>query len=425
MKSATDPRSRPAGKTISIPVPDAATARRAALKAAVVIAVCILVYLVRAILLPIALAFLLAMVLDPIVDRMERRGWSRARASAFIFGSFIVIVVGLCILSYPFIVSQFQSVQQGFDKYFPDTSRDGLIKSFQHLGLSKGLANDSVAALASAQVELRHSSISISTVGMSFASNLVWIVIVPIIAFYALRDFHVILAKGLLLVPSKWRNVVQVAVTEITAVFGKYLRGLAIVSVLNGVATAILLSALGVHGALLLGILAGLLYTVPYVGAVLTILITAAVVFVGGGLHLALIAVGLSVLLHQIIFDQIITPRILGGQVGLHPILSIIALLVGNLLLGIVGMILAVPVAACIQIAVLAMQPKLSKEIEIASIAGGPTDSVQSVEKETKDIEEQIDAAHETRLAVTTAVESIEKEIAAEARASSRTAKKR
>ena len=88
---------------------------------------------------------------------------------------------------------------------------------------------------------------------MSVVANVVWIVIVPIVAFYALRDFHTILGKSLLLVPSRKRELVQTVVVEVTSVFARYLRGLAIVSVLNGIATAILLLALGVPGAILVG----------------------------------------------------------------------------------------------------------------------------------------------------------------------------
>src|SRR5438477_13194109 len=113
-----------------------------------------------------------------------------------------------------------------------------------------------------------------------------------------------------------------------------------LVAALNGLATWLLLLLLGVPNALMLGVLAGLLYSIPYLGAVMTIILVAGASFVapGGGLNYMLMVVAANILLHQIIFDQIISPRILGGHVGLHPILSIIALLIGNSLLGIMGM---------------------------------------------------------------------------------------
>ena len=394
-------------KTLSISVPELPVAKKLLLKFVGFLVVVYLCYLVRQIWLPLSLAFLLAMVLDPIVDRMEQRGWSRTWASAFIFGSFLIITIGLAVLASPFIANQVSTLHKGFEKYFPDSTHVGLLTSFRHMGLSPSLANAAASGIDDAKSSVQHSSSGITNFGMSMASNAIWIVIVPIVAFYALRDFHLILAKALLLVPARRRDLVQTAVSEITSIFGKYLRGLLIVSVLNGIATAALLSILRVPGALILGVIAGLLYSVPYVGALITIVITAAVAFVGGGPNLMFLSVGLSVILHQIIFDQIITPRILGNQVGLHPILSIIALMAGNLLLGIIGMILAVPVAACLQIAVLAMLPKLSQELEITVEINGQSDTVSSLEKETKEEHQKMNTGGEIHSAVTTAVAAI------------------
>lgn len=401
-------------KVVSVPIPDAKSVRRLLLRGMAVVACLYLAYLVREIWLPLGLALLLAMVLDPVVDRMELRGWSRPQATIFIFGSFLLIVGGLVVLAYPFAADQIVSLKAGFDRYFPDPSHPGLVKSLKHLGLSQSAANIGVAAIESARGSALRSS-WISDYAMSMVANAIWIVIVPIVSFYALRDFHTILAKSLLLVPARNRDLVQTAVTEVTGVFAKYLRGLAIVSFLNGLATAILLTVLGVPGGMLIGVAAGILYSVPYVGAILTICLTAAVSFVGGGPSMLILAVGLSILLHQIIFDQIISPRILGAHVGLHPILSIVALLVGNLLLGIIGMIIAVPVAACIQMAVLAVVPKLSHEVDLTNASSEPADTEGSLVEEITEAHQRIDATEELHAAVTAAVESIEQEEASSA----------
>jgi predicted PurR-regulated permease PerM len=397
-------------KTISVPVPDFASVKNSSLRLAGLVLVLYLCYVVRQIWLPLGLAFILAIVLDPVVDRMEKRGWSRAWASAFIFGSFLFISIGLLFLTYPFALAQADTMQRGFEKYFPDPSHAGLFASFRHMGLSPSLSTVGVSTVESARANFQHSSTWITDYGMAAVSNAIWIVIVPIVAYYALRDFHVILAKGLMLVPSKHRDLVQTAVSELTAIFGKYLRGLAIVSILNGVATAILLSVLHVPGALILGVVAGILYSVPYIGAFLTVLITAAVAFVGGGPDMLVLAVGFSTLLHQIVFDQIVSPRIIGGHVGLHPILSIIALLVGNLLLGVIGMILAVPITACIQIAVLAVVPKLSREIDIQKRSQSDSDTVGSLARETKRDHQKPDTTGDMLSNVIAAVEAIERE---------------
>lgn len=394
-------------RVVTVPVPERRDVRNFAIKAALLLVILYLAWVVRSIWIPLGLAFLVAMVLDPIVDRMEVRGWKRTTASAFIFGSFLLITIGLVILAFPTLVEQGASLQSGVEKYFPDFSKAGLRKSFIDLGMAPGFANTAAAAVESAKGGLTKSSGWLPEFGLSVATNVVWIVIIPIVAFYILRDFHLILAKGLLMVPAGRRDLVQTAVTEVTAIFGKYLRGLAIVSALNGIATAAMLFAMGIPGALLLGVFAAFMYSVPYVGAVLTILLTAAVAFVGAGPQAMLWAVAASFVLHHIVFDQIVTPKILGDHVGIHPLLSIFALLVGNLLLGIVGMVLAVPIAACIQIAVLALQPKLKHEIDIPSHNGNP-DTVESLVEETKESHQKTDATEDLHAAVAQAVETVE-----------------
>ncbi len=398
-------------KTITIPVPSASSVKKTFLKIGLGILLLYLGYVVREIWLPLVLAFLLALVLDPVVDRMELRGWTRPRASAFIFGSFLFILVGLIVLAYPLASAQIDTLQKGFEKYFPDSSHAGLIASLYKMGLSPNLAGGAVSIIESSRNSLKHSSSFITNYGLVIVSNAIWIVIIPLIAFYALRDFHIILGKALLLVPPKRRDLIQTAVKETTMVFGNFLRGLAVVSVMNGVATTVLLMAVRVPGALMVGVIAGFLYSIPYLGALLTLVLTAAVAFVGGGPNMAILAVGLSVLLHQIVFDQIISPRVLGGHVGLHPILSVIALLVGNLLLGIVGMILAVPIAACIQIAVLAIQPKLSEQIDVSAKSVEVSTQVDLVEEQSTVIEkdQKTEALEEMHAKVASAVEEVEK----------------
>ncbi|HWD37850.1 MAG TPA: AI-2E family transporter [Fimbriimonas sp.] len=409
------PLPNPPARSVTVQLPERGAIRRSLIWAAGFLVLAYVLYTVREIVLPIGLAFLTAMILDPVVDRMEMRGWSRARASAFIFGAFLSTVIVLTVLAIPYMTAQIAALQAGFEKQFPDSSHDGLIRSFRHMGMSDSFSRATVSLVENTRASLQKSSTSLSDYGMSAFSNAIWIVIVPIVAFYALRDFHTILAKALLLVSPKRRDLVQTVVSEVTGVFAKYLRGLAIVSVCNGIATALLLMALRVPGGLVVGVMAGVLYSVPYIGALITILLTAAVAFVGGGLHLTLVAVGASVVLHQVVFDQIISPRILGGHVGLHPILSIIALLVGQMLLGIPGMILGVPVAACIQMAVLATVPKLSKEVTIAAPTSTPSDTetVESLEEDIKETHQRIGATEEMHAAVTAAVQSIDEEAAA------------
>ncbi len=398
-------------QTVSFPVPDGPTFRRGLLFAATVALVAYMAWVVREIWLPLGLAFVLATVLDPVVDRMEARGWTRFRASVAIFGASIFILVGLLYLALPHLVAQVADMERQFVRFFPDTSPKGLTDSFAKLNVPKGVAGIGVKAFESAQAGLSKSSSYVTSYGMSVLSNLVWVVIIPIVAFYALVDFHLILGKVLLLVPRRHRGAAQTYVSEVSAVFARYLRGLAILSVLNGIATAILLTAVGVKSALVVGIIAGVLYSVPYIGALMTIVITAAASFVSGGVQTMTLAVGLSVVLHQVVFDQFVSPRFLGHSVGLHPILSVVALLSGNLLLGIIGMILAVPIAACVQILVLALVPKLQAPIEIDEAKHPADNEGGALVQESRDMQAANDATETLHGGVQRAVAKVEAQL--------------
>lgn len=401
---------------VSFPFPPTTTLRRWALKIAFIALICYLVYIVREIWLPLGLALILAMVLSPVIDRMEARGWKRANATIFVFSSFLMITVGLAILATPFLIHEAQEIQGQFDKYFPNLTKPGLVKSLKDMNAPDVVAEYGSNAIDFLSKSLKKSTSPLTDIGLRFASNLIWVVIIPIVTYYIIRDYHIILTKALLVAPPRHRPTVQSAVTEITTIFGRYLRGLGIVSLANGAATWAILAVLGVPSAVLLGCIAGLLYSVPYIGAILTVVLTAIISFLGGGFNLMLISVGVSTILHQIVFDQIVTPRVLGGHVGLHPILSIIALLAGNLLLGIVGMILAVPVAACIQIAVITMLPKLAVEVDLPPPTPGP-ESEAIRNEDSLEAAGEIDASEKMKEVVASAVDVIEENLIAEAKA--------
>jgi predicted PurR-regulated permease PerM len=386
--------------------------RKWLIRLVVAIVVIYLAYVVRDIWVPLLLAFLIATVLDPIVDRLELRGWSRAVAATLIYSVFIVGLVAAIAFAYPHVLDQATEIQKGLAERFPDTSPHGLRKSLQADGVSRSLS-DFLVKVYQGTVGTFQSSNRMAEYGLNVVTNLIWLVIIPIISYYALRDYHLILAKGLLLVPKEKRDLIQTAVAETTGIFGKYLRGMAIVSLLNGLATWLLLTIFQIPSALLIAILATILYNVPYLGAIAINVLTAAVAFLHGGVHELYVVTGIGLVMHHVVFDQIISPRILGGQVGLHPILSIVALLVGNLLLGVVGMILAMPIAACIQIGVLALVPKLSHEIDIPKDSENPEDddTVAELEQETLEAHTKADATEELHRSVNTAVDNIEEKI--------------
>jgi predicted PurR-regulated permease PerM len=355
---------------IKISSVDVTKCRRRALTLLLLIVASWVALLARDIWLPLLIAFLIAMVLDPLVDRMESRGWSRLKSTALIFAAFFTVVgIGLT-LALPAVVTQTVAVTNSIGQYLPGESETQTKKSLTRLlnkiHATSFIRNTVLKASSQISAAFNNASTWVGKTAEGMVSNLIWIVVIPIVAFYALKDLHLIYARLLLLVPRDNRSFAQQLINEVSAIFVRYLRGLLIVCALNAVATAaVLWLVFHLPNALALGAISGALYMVPYLGAALTILIIAGVALMSGPVGNALLIVLTMILLHSVLFDQIITPRIVGQHVGLHPILSLIALLIGGSALGILGMILAVPLAATVQMILLALFPKLSQPIEV------------------------------------------------------------
>jgi predicted PurR-regulated permease PerM len=351
---------------------DAGRLRSNALIGVGLLIVLYLAYVVREVWLPLFLAFLIALVLDPLVDRMEARGWSRLKGSLIIFAVFFGVTSGILAVAIPAIVTQTMAITKSISEYIPSGDNETQTKASLNHILKKVHASPFVASAvirASSQISaaFSRSSAHLGDAAQVFMANLLWAIIIPIVAFYALKDFHILYARLLMLVPHPKRNFTQNLVNEITGIFVGYLRGIVIICALNGVATAALLAAFRVPNPLALGTIAGLLYVVPYFGPVMTYVAVAGACLTSGtiSIQMTLIILLLLVVLHSLIFDQIITPRIFSDHVGLHPILSIMALLIGGGLLGVVGMILAVPVAGVIQMILKVIFPRLAQPIEV------------------------------------------------------------
>ncbi len=191
-------------------------------------------------------------------------------------------------------------------------------------------------------------------------SKALWFILIPLVAFYFLNDIDRIRKKAVLFIPERWRPRSTEVLSRMGGVFSSYVRGLIIVCLLYGIATVIVLAAFKLKYGIILGLLAGVLYAVPYLGAILT---TVLVFLVGlatypHGVTQAVWVALAMVALNQL-FDMGVTPRILGRSVGLHPVLSLFALMAGAQLFGLVGMVLAVPVAASIQEIVFEFCPEL------------------------------------------------------------------
>ena len=318
---------------------------------------------------PFVLATVFALLLDPIVDKLERR-MSRFFAVLVVFMTFVSILlaaalygipalmdqIGAFVKNAPTYIANLKNVVNDFLKAHPRMFGIALPKNFNTL-------YDEVTARSSGV--LNFSSGKLTSLVTGAVTFLLEAIITLILTFYLLMDIDRLRARIIYLAPQQYRTSLNQYATDIGDVFSSYLRGMMIVSALYGVATMFVLFCLSyLHRelagyALLVGVVGGLLYVVPYVGPLATAVITFLVAFSAGGAGFGFASIIATLILNQV-FDGFVTPRVVGGGVGLHPVAAVFALTLGGALFGLWGLLLSVPVAASIQVILFRLFPKLT-----------------------------------------------------------------
>ncbi len=216
---------------------------------------------------------------------------------------------------------------------------------------------------------LKMSASNIAGLLLSSASKLIYVILIPIITFYLLLDLDRLRGRAIFLLPDRIREPFRRSASDVGQVFGSYVRGMLTVSLMYGV-TAVgvfFLCGLGPY-AILLGVAAGILYTIPFVGPLVTSLLAAIVSLATGHDVGHTVWVLVAALVQNQVFDNVIVPRVIGHSVGLHPLVTLTSLFLGGEMFGIWGMLLSVPVAASIQVVLFRLFPKLSAPTPLSTL---------------------------------------------------------
>ncbi|MCA1909722.1 MAG: AI-2E family transporter [Magnetospirillum sp.] len=310
-------------------------------------------YVLSGVLLPFVAGMAIAFFLDPLADRLERAGLSRTAATALITAAFFLVVIVLGIILVPIIQEQVVAFVHRIPTYV-DTLNERLHPLIVELKrkLSKGdidKLRTSVGAHAGEAVTWALNVVKrLLTGGLAVLNVLSLLFITPIVTFYMLRDWDVMVAKVDSWLPREHAETIRQQVAEINRTLAGFIRGQASVCLALGAFYGIGLSLVGLDLGLVIGLGAGLISFIPYLG-------TIAGFVLGIGLALAqtqsweLPAMVAGVFIAgQMLEGNFLTPKLVGDKVGLHPVWIMFALLAGGGLFGFVGLLLAVPVAAVI-----------------------------------------------------------------------------
>lgn len=323
---------------------------------ALLLLLALFLYLLNPILTPFVLGGLIGYLGDPLVDRLERRGVQRGLGVSLVFLLFTLFVMLAVLFALPVLVHQLDAlvtkipdiyrwltqdlvpwVQQRFDlpdRQLPQIDWSGqLADNWQSVG--------------------KFTAQSLKALSGSGAGILLWLAnlaLVPVVAFYLMRDWDVLARKALDLLPVDWQDKAAELVTESDEVVGAFLRGQFLVMCSLGVIYSVGLWLVGLQLAMLLGTLAGLASIVPYLGFIVGIIASLIAAYAQFHDWTMLLWVALVFGVGQALESMLLTPVMVGDRIGLHPVAVIFALMAGGQIAGFVGVVIALPVAAVIMV---------------------------------------------------------------------------
>ncbi|MCX7563807.1 AI-2E family transporter [Xanthomonadaceae bacterium XH05] len=320
--------------------------------AALIVGLGFLLWLLGPVLTPFVIAALLAYLGDPLVDRLERLRLSRTGAVAIVFALMTLALVSVVLLLIPMLERQISTFIEQFPRYRDWFTGTALPWVTQRTGLDiEGFEIDSLYAVVQQHWQ-QAGGVAATLWGGISKSGLVilnWVVnlaLIPVVAFYLLRDWDVMVEKIRQLVPRPIEPTVSRLARESDSVLGGFLRGQLSVMLALGTIYWIGLWMAGIDFALLIGMIAGLVSFIPYLGAIVGVGIglIAALVQYGDWTHVILVCAVFGV--GQMLESVLLTPFLVGDRIGMHPVAVIFAVMAGGQLFGFVGVLVALPVAA-------------------------------------------------------------------------------
>ena len=315
-----------------------------------------LFYLLAPVLTPFVAAALLAYIGDPVADRLQRLRLPRTLAVIAVFVLTFVLLGFIILLVGPLIRAQIAALLDAL----PDIAReveqvwlpnivDYLdIETGDDVGIGAFLARYSDMAGTWATKVL----VSVSKSGGALAAAVLSLFLVPILTFYLLRDWDLIVVNLTALVPGSQRDTVLKLARETDEVLGAFLRGQLLVMIALAIIYSVGLGLVGLKFAVAIGVVSGLVSFVPYLGFVFGIALASLTVALEPNPLWQFVGVVATFTVAQVLEGSILTPKLVGDRIGLHPVIVIFAVAAGGQLFGFFGILLALPAAAVLSVLV-------------------------------------------------------------------------
>ena len=328
-----------------------------------------LIYLLAPVITPFAISAVLAYFGDPMVDRLERASiwrWKLGRtvAVSIVFMLMLALLTVILVILIPLLADQIRLLVERFPQWIEWFSSTALPWIAGKIGFE---LTDFDPAQFSTMLKDYWKEISsaafnvidfISRGGLAVATWLTHLVLIPVVTFYLLRDWDLMIRGIHDLLPRNMEAEISRLAQQVDEVLGAFFRGQLMVMLALGVIYSLGLSVVGIELAVLIGMGAGLLSIVPYLGSIVGVAVAAGVAIFQfqDVFHLLMVLLVFGV--GQSAEGMYLTPKLVGDKIGLHPVTVIFAVLAGGQLFGFLGILLALPVAAALNVLVRHMHLK-------------------------------------------------------------------
>jgi predicted PurR-regulated permease PerM len=319
----------------------------------------LLLWILSEVLLPFVAGMALAYFLNPLADRLERLGMSRLPATLLVTSLFVLVFLAAALVIIPVLGAQLISFLERVPEYFSRIRE--VIMTDEDLAWLRRMIGDDTGGLKESVTDIVGKGATwagtfmqgLWTGGRALVSLAAVLVVTPIVTLYLLLDWHRMIGKVDSWLPREHRDTIRSLAREIDWALSGFVRGQALVSLILGTFYAIALTAAGLNFSLLIGFGAGLLNFVPYLGSTIGLLIAGGVALAQFWPDWISVAIIVGIFFAgQFVEGYFLQPKLVGDRVGLHPVWLIFALFAFGYLLGFVGLLIAVPLAAAIGVVV-------------------------------------------------------------------------
>lgn len=306
---------------------------------------------------PFLISFALAYLFDPLVDKLEARKIPRVASIMMII---VFIVGGLASIGL-ILIPQFSGEVQALGTSFPSYEeikrqiRVDWLWIFERFGVDVDRLIQTVETETSVKINellrtLSQSALGLTTSLSSLVTQLINAILIPFTTFYFLKDFDRIIDGMRRRIPERHRSTGDKIYTRINTILSIYIRGKILAALIIALVTWLALAAFGINFSILIGMTTGLLSLIPTIGFILTLILGAALGLLNAEPQSAVMTVVLVVAVVNVLDMVIISPKVVGEKLGLHPILLIFSLFVFAKVFGIIGLLISIPVTAILKV---------------------------------------------------------------------------